>query len=234
MENDESIPVAVTKKLPTKRDLLRAAVSAIPYVGGPLDHLIFDRSGEMQLENITISIEALSNRLREVEDKFIDRGWFESEEALSAMKILADKIGFEPDKEKVQTLGKVVAICGLKKNVQDKHKLQILEYIGNFSSSQIELLKIISGLRLTERKLTHQGLRETRSAIWLTSIASAIQKQTPHLLSSFMTDIEILEARNTVRRIQTVLPDRTEGGYVMTQIGWIAAKYLTTADASTS
>lgn len=234
MENNESMPVAVTKKLPTKKDLLRAAVSAIPYVGGPLDHLIFDRSGAIQLENITISIEALSNRLREVEDKFIDRGWFESEEALSAMKILADKIGFEPDKEKVQTLGKVVAICGLKENVQDKHKLQILEYIGNFSSSQIELLKIISGLRLTERKLTHQGLRETRSAIWLTSIATAIQNQNPHLLSSFMTDIEILEARNTVRRIQTVLPDRTGGGYVMTQIGWIAAKYLTTADVSTA
>lgn len=232
MKKEESDKLAVVEKLPRGMEFLRAAVSAIPYVGGPLDHLMFDRAGEIRVKNLTISIEALSSRLKDVEEKLIDREWFESEEALSAMKILADKIGFEPDKEKVQALGKVVAICGLNENVHDPEKLQVLEYIGNFSYSQIELLKVIDSIHPIERTFSRGALKEKRTAIWTTEIIEIVKLFYPGILRTYMTDVEILESRNTIRKIQTIVPDTTGGGYLMTEIGKIAAKYLNSAEPS--
>ena len=38
--------------MPERRTWLRATVSVIPYVGGALDHLLFDRADSIRLRNI--------------------------------------------------------------------------------------------------------------------------------------------------------------------------------------
>lgn len=225
MEHEVNKQESYADYLPDKFAVFRAMVSAIPYAGGALDHLLFDKADSIRSKNLSISFEALSNRLKKIEERLIDIDWFKSEEALAVIKVLNDKISFEPDRKKIQTLGELVAVYGLKENVPDKHKLQILDYIGNLSSSQIELLKIIKSVPIREQKISRGGLVGTFSGKWMTDIVVYINNNNSKLLSTYATDIEILESRNTIRRLQIML-SKSDICYKITELGKLAAKYI--------
>jgi hypothetical protein len=103
--------------------LFRAAIYALPYAGGALDHLIFDKADAIRLRNIQASLAALSAQLEKVHESKIDKSWFESEEALAAFKLMADKVSYEPDPKKVDAVGRIVGACGNTEHSNDHRKL---------------------------------------------------------------------------------------------------------------
>lgn len=219
------------KFLPEKLACYRAIVAAIPMVGGSLDHLLFDKADSIKFKNLELSFDALSQKFLTFEENSINKDWFESEEALATIKILIDKISFEPNKNKIKTLGSVIATFGLTENSSDKHKLSILNHLGGLSDSQIELLKIISLVKRRERKISSStGVTVTTSGLWFTDIFMKIRETKETLLGTYMLDIEILESHNTIRKINLPISDNEGGGYRLTEIGKLAAAYLKKAD----
>jgi len=215
-------------KLPSKSTWVRAAVSAVPYVGGSLDHLLFDKADEVRQTNITETLEALGSRLEKLEEDNIDSEWFQTEEAIQVLRSLAEKAQFEANQPKRKLLGEVVANAGSKELSGDGQKLSVLNQLSQLSYTQIRLLQIIDRVPPRQRVFGHQ-VRQTITAIWVEDILSHLKSE---LKEQFWEgklildlELELMESLNILRRI-AVSVDQGETGYAISSIGQAVLKYL--------
>ncbi len=219
---------SITKhiRIPEPVTWLRAVVSAIPYVGGPFDHLLFDKANAIRLKNIEATIAALSDQIARTNEEALDKHWFDTEEAVAAFKILSDKVSYEPDKAKVDALGRVVGTFGTKKNSGDPAKLSVIEHLSKLSSVQIHLLASVAVTPIQKKDFSTGGLRQSVTAVWLIDIADTLRKDTSFWSGelNLVQEFEVLEAFNVVRRVQ--LFGHTEIGYVLSSLGKRAASYV--------
>lgn len=217
---------SLTKHVPEPVALLRAAVSAIPYVGGPLDHLLFDKADAIRLKNIEMTLAALSDQVAKTHEGALDKSWFESEEAVAAFKILSDKVSYEPDKAKVEALGRVVGTFGTKQHSGDPAKISVVEHLSRLSSVQIRLLAAMAATPAQKKDFSAGGLSQSGTAVWLNDIANTLRQGTQFWSGelNLAQEFEVLEAYNVVRRMQLFGP--TELGYVLTSLGKRAASYV--------
>lgn len=208
---------------------IRAAVSCVPFVGGALDHLIFDKADAIRVKNLEAAIAAISSQINSAGESRVDKAWFDSEEALAAFKIMSDKISYEPDPEKVESIGRVVAACGNREHSNDPNKLSVVEHLSRLSAIQIKLLAVVASITPIEKKISTGSLEQTATAIWLSDIIAAL-RAVPQFWPGTLTvdqELEVLESLNTIRRLQ--LMGTSETAFVMTTIGKRAASYVQTA-----
>lgn len=229
METENNVEI---KPLPpVVESLVRGLFASVPYVGALLDHLVFDRATAMAQKNIESCINELSDRLAKIEEAKIDKNWFASDEAIAAIKVLFDKVAYETNSDKVKVMGETTAVLGLQENKQDKHKVQSLEYIGDLAYTQINLLKMLKSMPYVQYEGTSGGLKTRATGLWTNDIARKLQQENNQFIGTFMQDMEILEARNAIRRMPlAAMIDAGGHCYTMTEIGKIAAKYITQAE----
>lgn len=125
---------SIQKYMPEGTAWLRAAVASIPMAGSALDHLLFDKADAIRMRNMEAAVASLSDEVQKLGQQAIDKGWFSSEEALAAFKILSDKASYEPDKVKIDALGRLVATCGTVEHADDAKKLSVLEHLARLTS----------------------------------------------------------------------------------------------------
>jgi hypothetical protein len=216
----------IKKYIPEGMTWLRAAVSAIPCVGGAVDHLLFDKADAIRNKNIEQSLQSLSVSVDELKDK-INQPWFSSEEFLQLLKKLFDSVSFETDKPKIGTLGKIVALCGTNEYVPDQKKCSVFDHIAKLSYVQMNLLRIISSIPIKKKDIKSTGLVQTVSAVWLEDIVAELnnRKSNPFWEGTIVVDqeIEILESLNMVRLVPIW---GSEKAYALTSIGNLAANYI--------
>lgn len=219
----------LSKHLPEGVTWIKAAVAAIPMVGGALGHLIFDKADAIRLRNIETALAALAEQLKAIEAESLNKSWFESEEALAAFKMMADEVSYEPDPKKVNDLGYIVAVCGSNEHVEDDKKLAVLEHLSKLSHTQLRILSVIATLPRQEKTISTGGLEQQAKAIWFSDIASTLQAGPSFWDGTLMLveELELLESYNTVRQIQLMGP--SERAYELTALGRRAASYLHTA-----
>lgn len=219
----------IQKYAPEPVSIARAVVASIPFVGGALDHLIFDKADAIRTKNIEAALSALADRVATLQDSALDKKWFESEEALAVFRLMIEKTAYEPDKEKIKILGSVAAACGTVKHSADPHKLSVIEHLSKLSSLQIKLLSVIAGISPREQTFSNGGLEQKATAVWLSDIADALRAG-PQFWSGTMQvyqELEILESLNTIRRFNLFVGNDT--GYVITGLGARAASYVGTS-----
>lgn len=219
----------VSKLVPDNITWIRAAVSCIPVVGGALDHLIFDKADAIRIKNLEIAIAALSNQIETSGQDTVDKSWFSSEEALAAFKLMSDKVSYEPDRRKIEALGKITAACGSKEHSHDAKKLSVVEHLSRLSAIQIRILAVIAEIVPSKRKLDFGTLQQTASAIWASDIVTALRAEPQFWEGTLQIDeeLEVLVSYNTIRQVEIMGP--SENAYVITSIGKVAASYLKTA-----
>lgn len=218
----------LTKYVPEGIAWARAAVAAIPMVGGALDHLLFDKADAIRIKNIQAALESMSQQLQTTNQEKIDKGWFETEEALAAFKILTDKVSYEPDPEKVDAIGRIVGACGTTEHSDDKRKLSIIEHLSRLSTTQIKLLSVVSKTQMQEKTIPSNSIIQTATAIWLSDIVKNLESGHAFWEGNLMLveELEVLESLNTIRRVQL---SGGELGFVVTTLGKLAASYVQTA-----
>ena len=219
----------LSRHIPEGITWIRAAVASIPIVGGALDHLVFDKADAIRVKNLESAIAAISSQIKSVREETIDKDWFQSDEALAAFKILSDKASYEPDRSKVDAMGRIVAACGNKAHSKDPKKLSVVEHLSRLSTIQIKLLAVVATVQPTQKKVSTGGLEQTATAIWISDIISKL-RTVPQFWEGTLTvdqELEVLESYNTLRRIQ--LMGSAEAAYTLTNIGKRAASYVQTA-----
>ncbi len=214
-------------KIPNKTTWLRAAISAIPAVGGALDHLIFDKADEIRARNIEDAISSIAERLNAIPEELIDSSWFESEEALAMFRNMADKIEFEPDSKKRESLAKVVAASGMKKFSSDKRKLSILDHLSRLSFVQMRLMSIISQLQPQKREVGNEIVQSV-NALWANQIIEAIKHNSYGQFwegqLNIGLELEVLESLNVIRTVPLITGG--EKAFELTSLGMETSKYF--------
>lgn len=221
---------AISKVIPDGRTFLRAAVTSIPAVGGALDHLLFDKADTIRLENIETSLKALAGRIQEVAEASIDKSWFQSEEALAAIRMLSDKVAFEADKQKIKDLGRATAACGLVAQSKDPRKLSVLEHISRLSPVQLRLMRILANTPPRVKKLSKGGLEQTFTAIWPEDIKAALEKG-PSFWDGTLDlslELEVLESLNAICRVPVIVSG--DLAYMLTGLGRKSASMIEMAN----
>jgi hypothetical protein len=212
--------------VPEGKSWLRAAVSLIPYVGGAVDHLLFDQADAIRNKNIEQTLNSLSVSVDELKDK-INQPWFSSEEFLQLMKKLFDSVSFETDKQKIDALGKIVALCGTNEFVPDQKKCSVFDHIARLSYVQIKLLSIVASIPKKEKKISSGALFQTINAIWLEDIVTVLRQYGENRFWEgdlvVNQEMEILESLNMVRLVPVW---GSEKAYSLTSIGKLAASYI--------
>jgi len=208
---------------------IRAAVSAIPAVGGALDHLLFDKADAIRMKNLEAAIAAVSSQINSMGENAIDKSWFETEEALVAFKVMSDKVAYESDARKVEAMGRIVAACGTTAHSKDVRKLSIVEHLSRLSAVQIELLATMAKVLPTQKQIRTGDLVQTVTAIWISDVTSALKAGPAFWTGDLLLiqELEILESLNVIRRIQVM--GGAEAAYSMTELGKSAASYVKTA-----
>ena len=219
----------IKKYVPEGTSWLRAAVSSIPVAGSALDHLLFDKADAIRMRNMEAAVASLSDEVQKLGQQAIDENWFSSEEALAAFKILSDKASYEPDKAKVDALGRLVATCGTVEHASDTRKLSVLEHLARLTSVQIKLLSVMLATPPQEKKFSTGDLEQTATAIWLSDVIAALKGRPQFWNGTLVVDqeLEVLESLNTIRRVQLFGPG--ELGFTFTAIGRHAATYVKSA-----
>ncbi len=219
----------LTKYLPDGSTWLRAAVSSIPLVGSALDHLLFDKADAIRLRNIEAALGALSAQIARGDQERIDKDWFASEEALAAFKMMADGVSYEPDRRKIEDVGRLVAVCGDKNHSMDEKKLSVLDHLSRLSHVQIKILSAISRTAPKQKTVKGGDLNQTTTAIWMADIMATLKAEPKFWEGTLVLDqeLEVLESLNTIRRLQ--LMGDAETAYQITAIGKQAASYVRTA-----
>jgi hypothetical protein len=191
-----------------------------------LDHLIFDKAVAIRTKNIEAALEALAASVQTLQEDALERKWFESEEALAVFRSMTEKTAYEPDKEKIRTLGSVAAVCGSTKHSADPHKLSVIEHLAKLSTLQIRLLSVIASIQPREQTFTNEDLVQKATAIWFSDIDSTLGAG-PRFWSGNMQlnqELEILESLNAIRRLSLFVGNDT--GFVITSLGARAASYV--------
>lgn len=229
MKQDKPTTDDLTKHVPEGMTWLRAAISCVPAVGGALNHLLFDKADSIRIKNIELAIEGLGQKIESIGEAKIDVAWFESKEALAALKFLSDKVSYEPDPAKVQAIAKVVAAFGSKAHSSDPRKFSAAEHLARLSVLQMKILSVVASVSPSARELSGGSLTQTANAIWLSDIKVALENGEKFWDGVLKLDeeLDILESYNTLRRPQLVV--QSEPCYHLTAIGRIAAEYTRTA-----
>jgi hypothetical protein len=217
------------KYLPDAKTWLRAAVTTIPVVGGALDHLLFDKADAIRLQNLEAALRALSARIAEVPEPSVDKSWFASEEALAAMRFLTEKVGFEPDKQRINDMGRVVAACGLHPQSSDPRKLSALEHLSRLSPIQIRLLKVVAGVPTRTKTISGGSISQTVTAVWTEDVKTALQSGHSFWEGALnlVLELEVLESLNTLRRVGMF--GGSDQPYALTALGRHAAGFVQAA-----
>lgn len=211
---------------------LRAGVAAIPWAGGALDHLLFDKAGEIRMKNVEQALNDMKESFEKIKEEKVSKEWFESEEALDMLKNLLQKIEFEGDAAKVKALSKVYCLFGTKKHKDDPNKYAVLETISKMTSNQRVIFKAVGCVPEVSKTNSSGAISYTGSAIWLSDILGYI-KQNNTVLSQLKSptgnvtldvELDILISFNLLRGIS--MPNMPEKGYSITQLGKLALSYL--------
>lgn len=235
-EDNSSVIEKVKEYVPTAQSVYRSMVSAIPVVGGSLDHLIFDKSGEIRMQKLEQSVRNIEEIIAKLEDGRIIREWFESAEALDMFKQLVDKIEFEPSDRKIYVLSRLYTLFGTKEHIEDPNKKAMLETISKLTDPQMIIFNAVGEVPEETKTGNSDAISYTGTAIWQSSILKYINSNLKYLMllkgvtSPVHLDVEldILTSFNLLR-IRDI-PNLNDRGFVITSLGKLALAYLKEAD----
>ena len=145
--------------------LLRAGVAAIPWVGGSLDHLLFDKAGEVRMQNAEKAIDSMKKALENLGEGKVSKEWFESEEALDMFKNLLQKIEYEGDKEKINNLSNIYCLFGTNEHKDDPNKFAVLETIAKLTKTQRIVFRAMDEVKEETKTGSSDAIQYTATAI---------------------------------------------------------------------
>lgn len=188
----------------------RAILSTIPIVGGALSHLCFDHLDKARIENIERTLNKVKLRISSLGEANLNKSWFESEEALNAIKTLLSTVEVEHQKGKIDLLAASFANLGTNSNSVLENKVGILQRLGLLSEQEIRVFKTFSKLPESEVKVSGGGISRTNKGVSSDNINKKLRLLDINF-SQLQVYFDSLQAHNLVNQIP--------GGYKMTALG---------------
>ncbi|MBF4296908.1 hypothetical protein EAY24_27060, partial [Vibrio anguillarum] len=221
-----------SKYVPNTGSFFRAGVSAIPVVGGALDHLIFDKSDEIRTRNIEATITALEEKYSHLEQSTINLDWFSTGEAVNLFKELITLIEYEDSQEKVEAISNLYAVSSMYQFTDDNQKAWVMRKVSELSDEQRKLFVIVASMQPERREFSSGGLKSSETAIWNDSVFQDLSAkfEADNSFSFWSRDfnvdtqLELLTVSGLFMRHQSMFAKNA--GYKVSVFGKIVLSYL--------
>ena len=214
---------------PSGMGWLRAGVASIPFVGGGLDHLLFDKYAEIQQKNMQQAIDAMKEKMATMEEQKVSKEWFESEEALDMLRNLLQRVMYEGDSSKIKTLSCVYCQFGTIEHKDDPNKYAVLDTISKLTSNQRVIFKAVNEVPQETKTVGDGAIEYTATAKWQTNILDycnnniAIRSQLKgHVLLD--VELDILMSFNLIVALDAA--SSKDAAYRVSALGRLAYSYL--------
>ena len=109
---------------------------------------------------------------------------------------MADSVSYEPDRKKVEDVGRIIAACGEQQHSEDDRKLSVVEHLSRLSHTQIKLLAVLAKIPPQKKTLNSGGLEQTTTAIWLADVVGGLRSG-PQFWTGILKvneELEVLES----------------------------------------
>ena len=149
MKTKELINTAAEKY--SNSTVVRAAVSAVPYIGGSLDILLSGTASKIQEKRLKNTLDVLSCQLKQLNENKIDKKYIDSEDFFDDICLFFDQSLKTKSQKKIELLSSIVR----SKISGKKCKIDIKSYfnsIGELSDDEIIVLYAID-LIINNKKL---------------------------------------------------------------------------------
>ncbi|MGR5155444.1 hypothetical protein ACPV4O_05895 [Vibrio owensii] len=221
-----------SKYVPNAGSFFRAGVSAIPVVGGALEHLIFDKSDEIRTRNIEATIKSLEQKYSQLEQSSINLDWFSTGEAVNLFKELISLIEYEDSQEKLVAISNLYAASSMYKFTNDNEKSWVMRKVSELSNEQRKLFKVVASMSPEQREFSSGALQSKETAIWNDTVVNNFRNQlamNPNFIfwrEGFNVDIELelLTSSGLLIRHQSMFAKNA--GYRVSVFGKIVLSYL--------
>lgn len=121
--------------------LLRTAIQALPYVGGPIDTLLSGKASKIQQARIECFLDETNKKLQTIEKEKIDYEFIESEEFFSIFQNLLEKVIRTYEKEKIEIFSNIFVNSIVKENSKTYYKEGFIDMVFNLSALHIKILR---------------------------------------------------------------------------------------------
>lgn len=213
---------------PSGMGWLRAGVASIPFVGGGLDHLLFDKYAEIQRKNMQQAIDAMKEKVASMEEQKVSKEWFESEEALDMLRNLLQRVMYEGDSGKIRTLSNVYCQFGTIEHKDDPNKFAVLDTISKLTSNQRVIFKVVNEVPQETKTVGDGAIEYTATAKWQTNILDYCNNTTirsqlkGHVLLN--VELDILTSFNLIVALDAA--SSKDAAYRVSALGRLAYSYL--------
>ena len=221
-----------SKYIPTTNTLLRASVSAIPIVGGSLDHVLFDKSDEIRMRNIEMAIASLEATYSHIDERLIKLDWFSKGESISLFKELISLIEYEDSPKKIKAISRLYAVSSTKHFADNNQKAWVMRKVSELNDQQRELFTFVSAIPPEKRKSHNGGLVAEDTAIWNDTVQKKLVEKF-NLNPEFRFwnegmnidfEFELLTSAGLLIRHQSMVSQSR--GYNISVFGKIVSRYL--------
>jgi hypothetical protein len=136
-------PEEIKSRIDIPKILFLNIIGTIPYVDEILKDMISENLGNIETNKIMKSIEFIKEKMYNIGEDYINKEWFKTEEALSVLKNIFEKIIIEHDVNKLKYISELYVISGTKKFFNDPNKFAVLRVLSELTASQKEVFEIV-------------------------------------------------------------------------------------------
>lgn len=219
----------IKNHVPSVLAFSRALIASIPLVGGGLDHLLFDKAGEIRLQKLELTVNNIVEFISSLNEGRIIIKWFDSIEALELFKQLFNKVEFEHSDSKVKTLSQTYILFGTAEHVDDPNKYVVLDIISKMTDNQREIFKALNAIPEETKQYSAGDIAYIRLALWKSSLLDYINN-TPNICVnmkdkvSIGEELDILTSFNLLSSLD--IPSSENSAFRITEMGKLVFTYL--------
>jgi hypothetical protein len=205
----------------------RAAVAAIPVIGGPLDILLSGKAGEYQEQRFQMFLDFLTEDIETLDKKKIDKEYLSSEEFYSHFQLLAERVLREHSEDKIHLLAKAL-LGSITLNVASEMKDKYLSIIADLSEVDVKVLVMMLD---QHAKSTVSGVGNDRGKMTEGELIQNIPKMTAGLMSAVC---RTLERWGLVTDAEVGTLNYKSGSWIPTQTSFELADFISKSCGQTA
>lgn len=127
----------------SQKTVLRAAVNAIPYVGGSIDVLLLNRGQKIVEQRVSLLFERIKDDLEQIKEDMIDKKFLETDEFFDLLRKAIELSIKTRDKEKIKLYAHILRNALLKTTVNKETGEEYIEVLSELSIKELSLAKVI-------------------------------------------------------------------------------------------
>ena len=139
-------------KLHGGNETLNALIAEIPVGGGAISSLLAGRAQRKMLERVTDVFEALKERLGQVDERKVDKAFFESDEFLTLLTLTLEQIQTTHDKIKLRMLAVGLANSAAFDFASESRKELFLRILRDLAPEHVSMLNEMAPVERFGRK----------------------------------------------------------------------------------